>query len=158
MEVPDYSTYIKYLEEYKKGIHNSHPPYPYIDKFKIKGQEDEEYCEAEQIVSELLKLELCFVNYRKFWCDSNKRIEDYTIVVFLICNDLFAWGCADCESIGSEKDLISIWKYHCDDSKYGTLKWCCKKRNMQPQGPYIDLMKNDGCWTDELESLRKNGE
>ena len=126
--------------------------YPYIGTFRNTVTDtDDEFCEAEQITAELLKRELCFVNYLK-----HQVSLEYHLTVILLCNDLFYWGMADCEAISSEEDLISIWKHHCDDPEYGTLKWCCKRRNMKPQKPYIKLMKDAGLWTDEMEALPVN--
>lgn len=59
---------------------------------------------------------------------------------FFACDDMFAWGCSDLESIKIE-DLPDIEKA-CreaeeagdDDLEWGWLLWICRKRRMRPQG------------------------
>ena len=72
------------------------------------------------------------------------------------CNDVFAWACADAESIESEEELIALTKEVIKDTKYGSVKWVAKKRNCKPQRPLINVMKSDHLWCDEMESLPPN--
>lgn len=56
------------------------------------------------------------------------------------CNDLFFWGCADCEEIALD-ELASL-KLAIDDAaaagadSCGDLLWVARKRAMRPQGAY----------------------
>ena len=71
------------------------------------------------------------------------------------CNDVFAWACADAESITTE-ECVDLFKEINKDKKWGDTVWICKKRNLKPQGPIIKDMKIDGSWTDEMEALPNN--
>lgn len=59
--------------------------------------------------------------------------------LFFICNDLFAWGCADAEEIAPE-DLDLLGELYHDNEKVETgyipEMFCCKKRGMRPQAAY----------------------
>lgn len=121
---------------------------------------DKEYLMEEQVVAELMKKDLMFVNYRPYVENPGEGIPEIsktqTMVAFVICNDLFAWGGADCENVENEEDLIAIWKEYKKDPINGTMIWCCKKRKMQPQFPIKRDWIKDGVWNDELEALEKN--
>lgn len=125
--------------------------------FETNGKE---YLMEEQAVAELMKKDLMFVNYRKYienpWDEKPEISEKSTMVAFVICNDLFAWACADAEPVESEEDLISLWKEYKKDPINGTMIWCCKKRNLQPQYPIKRDWIRSGIWSDELEALKEN--
>jgi hypothetical protein len=55
----------------------------------------------EQALSQLLSEEILFANYREITLDGKKC--GYTCVLFVNCNDIFAWGCADAEDIPDEE-------------------------------------------------------
>jgi len=78
-----------------------------------------------------------------------------TTCVWVNCNDVFAWACADCEPI-TTAELPELYKMHKSDTSWGSIKWCCKKRNLQPQDPMIDMMKEQGAWDEMMKSLPKN--
>lgn len=79
------------------------------------------------------------------------------IVLYVLCNDLFYWGCADAENI-THREIDDLYKmaFNKKYKGWGCDIWCCKKRNMKPQQPVIEKMKSDGVWDDELENLPKN--
>ena len=63
---------------------------------------------------------------------------------FVNCNDLFYWGCADCEEITPENvaeleralaDAESAEKYM---AVHGGELFCCRLRKMRPQGAYYN--------------------
>lgn len=59
---------------------------------------------------------------------------EYAPVTFLVnCNDLFAWGFADCERITAENiDLFEeCYESPCEHSH---VIFCCRSRGMRPQG------------------------
>ena len=77
------------------------------------------------------------------------------IKLFVNCNDVFMWGCADMEEI----QLTEIPSFTVDlrqDPKWGSIKWVCRKRNEKPQYPIIWDMYKDGQWTEEMEALPDN--
>ena len=77
-------------------------------------------------------------------CDLWWRTDgEYAPVTFFInCNDLFFWGCADCEAVTEDNiaGLEQAYKDAGDCYKYGTcyaqLLFCCRQREMRPQQPY----------------------
>lgn len=79
-----------------------------------------------------------------------------TIGLYVNCNDLFYWACADCESIPFS-EIRSLYERVFDKDgnyqKWGSTIWACLRRGMRPQHPIEDAMKKDGFWTDELEAL-----
>jgi len=80
----------------------------------------------------------------------------WVIALALMMNDVFYWACADLEffSFGDVKDIFN----KCFDkngkfNRFGDMKWCCIKRNMRPQHEWIKIIKEEGLWDDEWESL-----
>ncbi len=77
-----------------------------------------------------------------FWRTDGK----YAPVTFFVkCNDLFAWGCADCEPLSAE--TVDAFNAACHDAHvadapgehlecWGPLLYCARRRGMRPQGPY----------------------
>lgn len=164
------------LEEYKRRLHCSHTDMDdiieelYDLKQKLYGEEpyfeptheqvsceidgEEEYFE-EWVLAKLLVDDVVFINQRKYLCIDNKTERGDTIVVFMKCNDVFAWGCADAENLGVD-EMINLYKLHKADKKWGSVKWVCQKRKSQPQRPIIRNMKKDGAWDNIMEALPKN--
>lgn len=69
------------------------------------------------------------------------------------CNDLFYWACADSEPL-PEDDILPFyraWKAGKDT------EWVCVRRNLRPQVPIVERMKERGEWTDVLEALPAPG-
>jgi hypothetical protein len=119
-----------------------------------------EFCDTEKAVSILLEKRILFCNTREYVEKVGKPtntyiIEPKTIVLFVNCNDLFMWGCADAECITVEEIpiLYRMWK---KESGYGVDKWVCKKRNLQPQKLVRDEMKKANVWEDWMDKLDKN--
>lgn len=71
---------------------------------------------------------------------------EYAPVTMMVnCNDLFFWGCADCEEITPE-DIDALEKAIADakavdDGGNGHLLWVARKRGMRPQGAYYKYFK-----------------
>lgn len=82
------------------------------------------------------------------------QIDGYGVAHwFANCNDVFMWGCADCEPF----DLRDVEElYRASRSKWGTTKWACHKRKYPPQAAIITAMKKEGAWDDDMEALREN--
>ena len=53
-------------------------------------------------------------------------------------------------------ELYRLTSYVIDNEKWGSTKFACWKRNLQPQKPVIDDMKKDGVWDDFMEAFPKN--
>jgi len=120
---------------------SKHPLDPYF--FTMK--DGTEYCNEEECLAKLLFDGILFCNTGKF------NGED-TVVLFILCNDLFYWGTADGQAF-TTVDIGPLMKMHLEDPDWGAQKWCCLKRNLRPQVPVIEFMKKQGKWTPELEAL-----
>lgn len=78
--------------------------------------------------------------------------DQYAPVTLLInCNDLFFWGCSDCETltpanIGElEKAAEDMKALHPKgDYDEAGLLFCCRQRQMRPQGAYYAHIEK--CW------------
>ena len=88
------------------------------------------------------------------WWD--KTWPNDRITVAVICNDVFAWGCADAEEI-LYSDLKEIYEVNKKDPNWGIAVWCMKKRNLMPQKPVEDIIRKEGIWDLDSMNLRKNG-
>jgi hypothetical protein len=74
--------------------------------------------------------------------------------VYVNCNDLFAWACADAEELPLSEvpRLYRMWKA---DPEYGTSRWTCLRRNLAPQRPVEADWRKHGTWDAELDALPK---
>ena len=55
-------------------------------------------------------------------------------------------------------EMYLLLKDHLKSKKFGRVRWTCRKRNMQPQSVWVNLMKHVGEWDEEMESFRKNSD
>ncbi len=64
-------------------------------------------------------------------------INDTDVLDFYIeCNDLFAWGCSDCESVTPDRIAVLEQAYKdCPDA--GGALYCSRIRQMRPQGAWF---------------------
>ena len=111
-----------------------------------KKKENEIIFKQDQALARLLAEKIIFVQ-----SDKEKKVFNF----YVGCNDIFAWACADCEPLRYE-DVQSLYDMYIKDKSWGSAKWCCVKRNEQPQGPVINLMKKCGAWDEQMEALKKN--
>lgn len=74
------------------------------------------------------------------------------VSVWVNCNDIFAWACADAEPLPMEeiRGLYEAWKA---DKRNGVLLWSCRRRGMRPQDALVTRMKKAGDWTPDFEAL-----
>lgn len=114
--------------------------------FDLDGKER---CIEESAIAEMLYADVLFSNSRRYVC-TDGSVKDETIVLFVNCNDLFFWACADAESLPYSEvaTLYRMWK----DEPSGASRWCCRQRKMRPQAPIERDWRAAGTWTDELES------
>ena len=127
--------------------------YNYKDKDK-----EEIYFDEDEAILQLLAEGILFCNYRTHSSDDKKLTNDgKTIVLFLNCNDVFAWACADAEDVSSIEELKSLYDY-CE--KYGAWQgstiWVCMKRKQKPQRPLEKLLKDNNAWPIEIDELPDN--
>ena len=114
--------------------------------------EDDDY---DLMVLELLKNNVLLVNSRNYNYNFSNTETGHTLVLFVICSDVFAWGMADAEDI-SLSELPTLYNMDKVDKKWGSTKWCCIKRNEQPQKPVREMMQKEGVWDDNMEKLPVN--
>ena len=80
--------------------------------------------------------------------DVTWSFEGELVTFFINCNDLFYWACADAEPI-TDKNIGMLEKSYSDASNYengeiyASLLFCCRERNMQPQGAYYREIPED---------------
>lgn len=118
----------------------------------------EEHCDEDLALAELLSAEIIFANCRPYvhsWKDRGEEPDGRTVVLFVNCNDLFAWACADAEDLPLEEvpTLYKAWKA---EGRWGVEKWCCRRRNQRPQPPVERQMREAGVWDAEMEALPPN--
>jgi hypothetical protein len=101
----------------------------------------------------------CFINNVNVSEDKDKPI--YSVAVYVLTSDIFAWGCADAEYIEcndgeTPNEIIDLYKLVKEKEFFGIVEWACLKRNLQPQKAVkIDMIKANQ-WTHELEQLPTN--
>jgi hypothetical protein len=110
------------------------------DSLKIKDYDNKE--EIEKILLSLNKIS----NNNSFYNEIlfSETNDKNGIQFYINCSDLFHWGCADCQYF-SELDipnLIQAYKdmLECEQPRYFTDLWCCRKREMRPQKPYYKFL------------------
>lgn len=140
----------------------------FLDRDVPKKDDLKAYFFQDEALGYLLYEKVCFLNSRKYnksWKEDEVDLsEDSTIVVFVNCNDVFAWAYADGEEVsfseyveeGKVNELYDLLRLHLENKKWGSIKWVCLKRNMKPQSPIVRDMKKEGYWDTELESLPEN--
>lgn len=109
----------------------------------------------EAALAQLLKDEILFCNCRYHSMFQNGKSEGETIVLFVVTNDIFAWGTADAENL-TTSELPELFDAYEKNPKWGSTIWACKKRNEQPQHPIKLYLIKDNLWTTELEKLPEN--
>jgi hypothetical protein len=118
-----------------------------------KGVTHETFDENEAL-AHLLLANVVFCNQREY-VEIDGTIAGSTTVIFMCCNDVFMWACADGEALLNDdiKPLFLAWHA---DKHFGPTRWVCIKRQEKPQGPIVTGMKNAGVWDDVMEALPDN--
>ena len=142
-----------------------------LDRYKDPDDGSERvFFDEARALAMLLVENVCFINTRAYveitWPGDKEtdrpKIRDDTIVVFMNCNDVFAWACADAESISTagdeveDNELYDLTRLHLEHRTWGSTKWICLKRNEKPQRPMADAMRKAGYWDEEMEALPDN--
>lgn len=71
--------------------------------------------------------------------------------VFVNCNDVFVWACAEAQAVPNDSELGKIYEL---TKKYGDaagIIWACHRRQIKPQQPMIDSLKKSGQWDETIE-------
>lgn len=88
-------------------------------------------CVISRFLEKLSDKTLTLILKEKLHIHVNKKEAE----LYVNCNDLFWWGCADAESIPL-KELPDLLKALKESPKNGDLLWVARKRKMRPQTPY----------------------
>ena len=123
------------------------------ESYIYKNVPEKIFC-PEQALSQLLSEEILFANYREIILDGKKC--GHTCVLFVNCNDIFAWGCADAEDIPNEEALEKLYNYCVKYPVWGASIWCCMQRKTKPQAAAVNRMKEAKEWPIELDELEEN--
>ena len=117
---------------------------------------EEKKISVTDALAQLLKDRVLFPNERQTAFQGELE-EGTTTVLYVNCSDIFVWGCADAENLPNN-EIKNLYNFHIDPNNkgWGSDKWCCIRRNEQPQRPVIDRMKAEGAWDDVMESLPLN--
>lgn len=107
--------------------------------------EGKEVCVENMALARLLIDDIVFVN----------ELSGETTVIFVIANDIFAWGCSDAESLLND-EIPDLYKMHMANKEWGAAKWCCLKRKQKPQPRVEKAMRDSGAWDDAMEALPAN--
>jgi len=125
-----------------------------------------EHCDIEAALAILLREEVLFANARRYWSpeweadpDNPGKMRDSgrgemagpTIVLFVNCNDVFGWGCADAEPLPYDEvgNLYRAWS----SGPWGVARWCCLRRRQRPQERVEASMRQAGVWDEAVEAL-----
>jgi hypothetical protein len=112
--------------------------------------EKEMVFEAEDALAMLLLNEVIHINdhwWEKSWPEEARRRIHFGVN----CSDVFAWGCADSESL-DYKDIESLYRMWAKDPVYGHEIWCIIKRKELPQSCVEKSIRNAGIW--DLDTLK----
>lgn len=110
---------------------------------------DEAKFEEEKALALLLIDEIVFLNsywWEDKWPEEARKVTSINVN----CNDVFAWGCADAESLPHDQiePLYRMWR---KDPAWGAAIWCMIQRKQMPQKPVEDLIRKAGIW--DLDTL-----
>lgn len=112
------------------------------------AMETDTITEPEEKLTFLFNENVLFIN-NGHW---DKSWPTDKITVHVLCNDIFAWGCADAEDL-AYSEIDELYEMYLKDENYGAAAFCIKKRKMRPQTPVKDQMDKAGIW--DIEELLK---
>jgi len=105
--------------------------------------------EENRALSELLHEQVVFLN--SYWWE--KELPEHiqgSITVSVQCSDVFAWACADAESLPYDQ-IERLWRMWKKDEHWGAAVWCMLRRKQMPQKPVEEKIRSAGIW--DLDSL-----
>lgn len=79
------------------------------------------------------------------WTEEESKMISFNV----ICNDVFAWGCSDAETLPYDeiKSLYRMWR---KDPAWGSAVWCMIQRKEMPQRPVEKRIREAGIWDLDL--------
>lgn len=110
--------------------------------------------EEDQVIALFLQTGIIFSN--SYWSMKHWPEEARTkTALFVICNDIFAWACADAEEIDYD-EFETLYAYYKKDDNFGSSVWCIKKRGIMPQKPVYEAIMREGIWDLDKMKLKPN--
>ncbi len=97
---------------------------------------------VEHALAHLMINEVLFLNnhwMEKEWPEDAKQ----TVNVLVICNDTFAYACADCERLPF-KEIEPLYRMWQADPTWGPTAWCVMRRKERPIGPVEKGLREKG--------------
>ena len=113
------------------------------------------YFDEDEALAQMLSDGYLFANARPYAMKVGEPAAGQTVVLFVICSDTFAWGCADAEELPFNQ-IEPLYQSILKHPVWGAAIWCCKRRGEQPQRPVRAKMQAAGVWDDSLEALSPN--
>ena len=136
-----------YWENNRSDLKKSMP-----DNASLQAKPDIEMeFEPSKALAHLLINDIVFLN-NNWWQETWPPEARKMLSVNVNCNDVFAWGCADAETM-DYSELQAVYDSWYREPVYGTAYWVCEKRNQAPQGPVKDPMERLGY---DFSELRPN--
>lgn len=72
--------------------------------------------------------------------------------LWINCNDLWMWACADAEPL-CEEDVEPLYIATCCPRRFSIIRWTCLRFQRPPMPEIIADMKTAGVWDEEMENL-----
>lgn len=119
----------------------------------VKRKDGTELCREELALSILLKEGVLFCNERETIFQGEK--EESTVVLYVICNEVFCPIAADAESL-KVNEIGNLYKIFKEHGHTGVYKWCCIQRGEQPSYNVVQEFKDANIWDEQMEKLRPN--
>jgi hypothetical protein len=121
--------------------------------WQLRMQPDEEDPEGEVQTEAALAImllnEAVFTNEHRSTRQGADDLKGATSL-YVTCNDVFAWGCADLEDMRHDQ-IAEVFGYWEKDPGWGTAVWCMIQRGQMPQRPIMDRIARAGIW--DLEAI-----
>ena len=111
-------------------------------------------CLESVLVAKLLVDEVLIVGDASPFIESDPSTHEGTLQLWVGCNDLFSWACADYETV-TIGELPDLYRCHKADKRFGVWKWCCRRRKQRPQHAVEDILREADAWEPWLEELPK---
>ena len=80
-----------------------------------------------------------------WWEEEWPEAARKTVALCVNTNDVFAWGCADAETM-THGEIEQVYRYWVQDRAWGTAVWAMVKTKQLPQKPVADRIRKDGIW------------
>ena len=100
--------------------------------------------EEDMALAHLIMNGVIFTNshhWEKEWPEAAREAT----ALCVLCNDVFAWGTADAETI-AHHEIQELYAYWEKDFVWGTAIWAIRNRKCKPQKPVEDLIRKACIW------------